>query len=229
MCFTSRMRSSTPWLVAILLVAAVAAPASAQEKKVGLVVGYPATVGVLWQATPRIAIRGEGALSWTSFEDDYDEVVPTSPPRTGLDVVSSYIGSQTTSTSTSGSIGASVLVTLSRADKFRTYLAPRVALNLSRSSTTIAFDLSFIPSSQRALFGGFENESFSETTRTVTAGASFGASASAHERLSFFGEVGFAYLFPNADTEIFPSGLTFATPTVRSVALRSGVGVTIFF
>lgn len=229
MCFTSRMRSPLPWIVAILLAAAVVPPAFAQEKTVGLVAGYPATVGVLWQATPRVAIRGEGALSWTSLEDDNDEVVPTSPPRTGLDVVNSFIGSRTTSTTTSGSVGASVLLTLSRADRFRTYLAPRVAVNVSKTSTTIAFDLSGIPASQRALFGAFEDESFSETERTVTAGVSFGASASAHERLSLFGEVGVDYLFPSTDSEVFPSGLVFVTPSVRGVALRSGVGVTIFF
>ena len=60
--------------VALVLVA-TATQTSAQEKgTVGLTMGYPASVGLLWHATERVAIRPAVTVSRTSTTVTLDEM-----------------------------------------------------------------------------------------------------------------------------------------------------------
>ena len=61
-------------LLLVLLMASV--PAHAQEGgNLGLVVGYPANIGLLWHATERVAVRPE-----VSFAISSNEVTTTTSP-----------------------------------------------------------------------------------------------------------------------------------------------------
>jgi hypothetical protein len=89
--------------VGVLAVLAVPAPARAQEKgKVGITMGYPAAVGVLWHATENIAIRPEFTFSFSSADSDTGE-----------------------SDGSAVSVGVSALFYISRSDNLATYVSPR--------------------------------------------------------------------------------------------------------
>jgi len=89
-----------------------AAPALAQEKgKVGMTFGAPASIGILWHATEKVALRPEFALSWSS-----SDVGPSE--------------SDTTSFNT----GISALFYLARRDSLSMYLSPRYTFGRSSSS-----------------------------------------------------------------------------------------------
>ena len=227
----------------LLLMTVVCAPiAAAQEKKLGLVVGYPATVGVLWLVSERIGIRGEGSFSWSSSK--LDDSGANQPARNSsftfadgttstVTFIPSVISAVQETQTVTGSIGVSALITLTNADLLRTYIAPRVAWVMSHSTTTIEYDLSrFTPPSGLPPpgFTGFENQTITSKSTTPSYGASFGASTTLRDRFGVFGEVGFAYTSTGSSPVSIGGSLDInTTRESRTVSLRSGVGVTIFF
>lgn len=227
-------------LIASFCIAMFASVASAQDKgKVGLVVGYPATVGVLWQVSDRFGIRGEGSFAWASSSIDDPATPASSSTFTTPDGVIVTIGGgagigahQETHTVT-GSIGVSALITLTKADLLRTYLAPRVAWAMSRSTTKIEYDLSrFLPPSflPPPGFIEFQNQEFTTTSTTPSYGASFGATTMLRDMFGVFGEIGFAYTSTGSSPLLIgASSDGDTTHESRTVSLRSGIGVTIFF
>ena len=228
-------------VVASFVIASFASVASAQDKgRVGLVVGYPATVGVLWQLSDRLGIRGEGSFSWSSTKTEEAPDSSSSSTFTYTDGSTSVvfgtgssIGVTQESHSVSGSVGISALITLTKADDFRTYIAPRVAWAMSRSTTTIEYDLSrFVPPSflPPSGFRGFDNQEITTKSRTPSYGASFGATTTLRDRFGVFGELGVNYT-PTGSLPfiIGGSGGSGTTRESRTVSLRSGIGLTIFF
>jgi len=142
----------------VLLGVIAAAPATAQEAgDVGLTMGYPAAVGVVWHITDAIALRPDVTVSTSSTES----TSTTSGFGGGATLVST-----TTSTSWTTSVGLSALFYLKTIDRVRLYLAPRAAY----LRTTIDID------DDQPLAGTFDNES----DGFVAAGA-FGAQFNAHE------------------------------------------------
>jgi hypothetical protein len=106
-------------LAGIILLAVGAGTAGAQERgRVGLVLGYPASIGAIYAVSPRVAVRPEASLSWTAGES-------TSP---GTTVAS-------TSRSWSVGVGVSALVYLGGWDGLRTYLSPRFSFTRNRSAS----------------------------------------------------------------------------------------------
>src|SRR2546425_12991465 len=100
----------------------LAYPAAAQdEPHVGIVMGYPSSIGLLWQISGRVAVRRELSLSRGSAES------------TG-GIAIAGISSQTTSDNWQAGFGASAIFYTSTGDGLRTYVTPRVSY--SRSSTT---------------------------------------------------------------------------------------------
>jgi hypothetical protein len=97
-----------------VLVASLAARrASAQEPgAVGVTISAPSAIGVIWHATPRMAVRPD--LSFSFSESDAE---------VGTDINSS-----------SFTLGTSVLFYTGRWDNLQTYLAPRVSYSWSSSS-----------------------------------------------------------------------------------------------
>ena len=100
--------------------------------------GYPASVGVLWHVTERIAVRPELAFARTWNDRDGSTSVESSSWTLG--------------------VGVSALFYLTRADNLRTYVSPRYAY--SRSSSTASSDI-FVPlesrlrSASSSIFGSF--------------------------------------------------------------------------
>jgi hypothetical protein len=91
---------------AILLLASL--PATAQEEgQVGLVTGYPATIGLIWHASDRVAIRPDVSVTHSSSESQSggSTVLATSGWGVGFDVAA--------------------LVYLSKSDNVRTYCSPQ--------------------------------------------------------------------------------------------------------
>lgn len=100
------MRNRQSLVLATLIGLAVASTAHAQERKVGVTMGYPASVGILWHVTPTIAVRPEFAFAHSSSETDSN---------------SSHAESSTTNVGT----GVSVLFYLKKYESLRTYFVPR--------------------------------------------------------------------------------------------------------
>jgi hypothetical protein len=187
----------------VLLGVIAAAPATAQEAgDVGLTMGYPAAVGVVWHITDAIALRPDVTVSTSSTES----TSTTSGFGGGATLVST-----TTSTSWTTSVGLSALFYLKTIDRVRLYLAPRAAY----LRTTIDID------DDQPLAGTFDNES----DGFVAAGA-FGAQFNAHERFAIFGELGLQY---TSQTSTSAFALTRNRSENRTAGLRSAVGVTLYF
>jgi hypothetical protein len=92
----------------LLLLFAIAVPASAQDAgNLGAVMGYPASIGLLWDVNERVGLRPEISLSGGSAE---------------------------VSSSTNITIGASALFYLPTPDQVRTYVSPRVTFGHSSLS-----------------------------------------------------------------------------------------------
>jgi hypothetical protein len=102
------------------LLALGATPAAAQDRgKVGITMGFPASIGVLWRASDKVAIRPELALSGNSSESTSSSF-------------ESEANGWTIAT------GASILFYLNTYDNLRTYFTPR--FTYSRLSTTSELD-----------------------------------------------------------------------------------------
>lgn len=90
-------------------------PVSSQEP-IGITMAYPASIGVMWHATERVAIRPDLSFSFGTSESEATGVSGTSSDTWSLN------------------IGVSALFYLKEWDNLRTYLAPR--LGYSRGETT---------------------------------------------------------------------------------------------
>lgn len=116
------LRSSTVLALGALLL--VAGTAAAQDKKVGLTMGYPSAFGVLWHVTDKVALRPELSLAGGSAETNGS-------------------GLNSKSDATTIATGISALIYLNTADKLRTYVSPR----FTYSHATTEQDLSSITNS----------------------------------------------------------------------------------
>ena len=90
----------------LLLLASL--PATAQEKgQAGLVTGYPATIGLIWHATDRVAIRPDVSVTHSSSESQSggSTVLSTSGWGVGFDVAALFY--------------------MSKSDNVRTYCSPQ--------------------------------------------------------------------------------------------------------
>jgi len=114
---------------AAALAAALGIPAAAGAQdtpKAGIVIAYPAAVGILWHASDTIAIRPEFNLAGTSQS--------TSTPQFSTD-----------SSGWSAGFGLSVLFYLHTEDSLRTYITPRFewthSSNSANSATGVSADI----------------------------------------------------------------------------------------
>lgn len=144
----------------------IAAPAFAQSRgDVGLSIGYPAAVGLLWQASSGIGVRPEFALDFGSSE-----------------TISNF-GSESSRFSSSYSIstiGISVLYRVYQQEHLSLYLSPRYAYD--RLTSTGTGDLS-------------PSDGADRVTVDHTVSGSFGAHYALAPRFGLFGEVGVSHLW----------------------------------
>jgi opacity protein-like surface antigen len=87
------------------------------ERTVGVTMGYPASIGILWHVSDRVAIRPEFSFTTTSNE------------------FTSALGTVTASDVSAVGVGASGIFYLTDVNKLRTYVSPRFTYARTTSST----------------------------------------------------------------------------------------------
>ena len=191
-------------LLGVVMLVVAARSAAAQEAgDVGVTMGYPGALGVVWHVTDGIAVRPDIALTRSTSE--------STTSATGV-----FGGSGLSSTSTSEgwgtTVGVSVLVNVRTIERLRLYLAPRLAYARSTSDN------------ESGLSGALTG--FTAKTTGVLASGSFGSQYNVHDRFAVFGELGLQYT-TQTTTSDFPGSSTEAEGT--TFGLRSAVGVTFYF
>ncbi|MEZ5418843.1 MAG: hypothetical protein R2708_16095 [Vicinamibacterales bacterium] len=192
-------------VIVCLCVFAGATPSSAQpERRVGVTMGYPNGVGVLWHVTSRVALRPEINVTRSTVETTTETTVPAFPGTT------STFATTSSQSETTLVAGLGLLVTLHDADRLRLYLVPRAAwFGSSRSN------------------GGEDAlGSVSSDNDGVQASGSFGAQYGVSGRVAVFGELGVHYARQTVSS-------TYASASIRSrvssTGLRSAVGLVLYF
>jgi hypothetical protein len=191
--------------VAALLLATLlggAGRSAAQDAaRVGVVTGYPATVGILWRASDRVSIRPE-----FSFQGQWSDA--TTAPSQGTTETSSGSGAATY-------VGASVLLYVGGRDGLRPYFSPRFLYGRNSSSAT---------SDQLSASTELTGDSYSLT-------GSLGAEYALGRRFAVFGELGIAYSHTASRTTYTGStGVSSkSTGDGDSFGTRTAVGVIYFF
>src|SRR5436190_11165577 len=108
-----------------------AAPAAAQDAgQIGITMGYPAAIGVLWHVSDRIGLRPEVSLVRGTSET----TITLSIPIVGAPTTSEVVTSENWQVGT----GVSALFYLGKGEALRTYVSPRFTY-LRNSTTGTAF------------------------------------------------------------------------------------------
>jgi|RhiMethySRZTD1v2_1073278.scaffolds.fasta_scaffold00937_6 hypothetical protein len=152
--------------VLVLLIASLLCvrQASAQDAgSIGVTMGYPASVGLLWHVTERVALRPELTFNHSSTETD------TTLPIGGINTSASnnYVV-----------VGLSALFYVAKWDSTRAYVVPRYGFSRSTTSTegVVVTQLNF-----------------ESTVTTHSGGVSFGAQHLLGEHFAIYGELGLSY------------------------------------
>lgn len=211
-----------------LVLAFTASSARAQEQgQIGIAMGYPGAVAVVWHVTDAIAVRPEVSFSGSTYETS----------------ASSVLTAATKSSTTTVGVGVSGLIYIGKWDALRTYVSPHYGYNHSSntSEVTFPFDPSLLASFTSL---GLTTSPFAltippfttkTTTSTMTVRGSFGAQYALHEHFSAFGEVGVGYSWLSSTTSVprtlLPDviGASTALPDAKNWGTRSAVGVIFYF
>jgi hypothetical protein len=192
-------------IMGLVLTVGAASAQAQQPRKVGFVIGYPASVGLLWHVSNGIALRPDITLNRTSTE-----IASTTIGNIGG--VTQSVGTTTEGWTTT--FGLSALFYLgSSQEALRFYLVPRVAYGWSNTTTESAPPLPQLGSSESDL------DAFAVS-------GSVGAQYAVHERFRLFGEAGLSYTTQDSDTGY---SLSRSRLESTSIGLRSGVGVVVLF
>jgi hypothetical protein len=116
------MRKSLPFALILLATLGASRAAGQEAGGVGAVAGYPASIGILWRALDRVAIRPEA-----SFNGQWSD----SSAGQGTPATVSTSGSTT-------SVGVSALFYFTERDGLRPYFSPRFSYGRSASTTDAA-------------------------------------------------------------------------------------------
>jgi hypothetical protein len=184
-----------------LLILAPSLVRAQESGRVGISMGYPTAVGVVWHISDAIAVRPE--VSFTTTTADV---------------------TLTTSSSTTYGVGVSGLFYVKRWDALRAYVSPRYTYQHGSSTSTLAINLPI------ALPIDLPSIETTTRTAQHTISGSFGAQYLAHEHFAVFGELGAGYstLKLTADTSVPQTGLI-SNPTAHSFGVRSSAGVIFYF
>lgn len=189
-----RMYREVAGVLAFLLLGVTGA--TAQDKgKTGITMGYPASIGIIWHASDKVAIRPEFSISGSNTKSE---------PAQSF---------SSTSDGWAYGLGASALLYLHTYDHLRTYFSPR--FTYSHGMTT---------GESSGLSGTTTITTVSTKTTTTSSGAvgSFGAQYALGDKFAVFGEVGFG--FSHSSTTASSSALS-QKLTGNSWGTRTGVGV----
>jgi len=191
-------------LAVVMVVMGWSLPALAQEEKVGLTMGYPTAVGVLWQVSDLVAIRPE--FTWA---------------QSSIDSSTSF--SQNSSDSTGVSFAISALVRLRQWGPVRSYVAPRFEAVRVTTDTTVNLPTPQFPT-------GFPASQTTTTTGTsYEGGGAIGVQGSPAAHFGVFGEVGVMYSRTRTSGESSVLQSPPSTQRGHAAGIRSAVGVILFF
>jgi opacity protein-like surface antigen len=206
----------------LVFAALMASAAEAQdEKRFGVVAAaFPGSIGFQWQVADVFAVRVDGSYTYSSTENSSgDEILQLLPSLPGSIFPSVQIDTELKNHATS--LAFSGLFTIHKREQFRLYLAPRFAMNWSRSRSTTT--ITGLPTGQ-SILPGIAPADRDSTSTAPSAGASLGASYRLGERFGVFGEAGFQYTKVNLDDDLFA-----AERSATTIGTRTTVGVIVFF
>src|SRR5580765_1242446 len=119
------MRRHVPFILALAFGVALTAASEARAQdtpRVGITMGSPAAVGVIWNVADRFALRPEMTFSGSTSDSSIGDIV-------GVTTGSSNDGFQI-------GAGLSALIYMGRWDALRTYVSPRFSYSRTRTSGT---------------------------------------------------------------------------------------------
>jgi hypothetical protein len=161
----SRLVVSSRFVAVLVMVFGFSTHAFAQEKgKLGLTMGYPSSVGIVYHVTDKLAIRPELNIAQASTETNV-------PAIAGISIGTSTV----TSSSWAIGTGVSGLFYVRQWDDLHLYVSPR-------------WTYGHVSASGSGLTSGDDN---SVNTWSLT--GSIGAQYALGKRFGVFGEVGFGY------------------------------------
>jgi opacity protein-like surface antigen len=208
-----------------VLAVLLAAPAIAQEHgQVGLSMGYPASVGIVWHVADRFAVRPELSLvQGSSLTLSTTTVTISSPFGTQIETTETRLA---TDNATVGA-GVSGLFYLWKRESLGAFVSPRYAYTRGSNTTT---------ATNTTIRSGAVAQVNDTTSRTHFFSGSFGAQYALGRRFSVFGEIGLGYTHGNVAS---PPSSSSQTPIVsvstgsesknHNVSTRSGAGVVFYF
>jgi hypothetical protein len=176
-------------------------PVAAQDPpRVGLVMAFPAAIGVVWNVSDRVTVRPEAMFVRSSSESTFT-----------LSTLGTTTASLVTTDSWQVGAGASALFYLGKPDALRTYVTPRFAYTRSNSSSPTIPGISLADT----------------VASNYLVSGSFGAQFAVGRRFGVFGETGLAYTRSRASAP--GSSIARPDTTSTSVGLRGGAGVVLYF
>ena len=209
------MRTRSIASLVALLTFLLAVPVFAQEHgQVGLSMGYPASVGVVWHISDRLAIRPEISLIQSSTDTT---AITTITFTTPLGIQTQSTRAEFTTDSTTVGTGVSALFYVWKREALSAFVTPRYAYNRGTSTTT----------------GGGTGTPTEGTAKNHVISGSFGAQCALGPRFSVFGEIGLGYTRSRVDNvptgSLSPGASTGSETTSHGVSTRSGAGVVFYF
>lgn len=183
------------------MLAASSAALAQEGGQVGITMGYPTAVGVIWHLSDSVAIRPE------------------------VNVTTSTTNVSLSSTSaTAYGVGVSALFYVKHWDALRAYVAPRYAYQHGSATSSIGIELPLplpidLPSIQT-----------STTTSEHNFSGVVGAQYLLHRHFGVFGEVGAIYATVKSTYTSTPAvPVSEANPSSHAFGLRSAVGGILYF
>jgi len=197
------MRMGSVGLMAVAITLFAGTASAQDEPRVGVVMGYPASVGIIWRVSDTIALRPE--ISATSSSSDLNA---TSSVAVGGSTVTN--SSLNTNDNWQVLAGVSALFYVSKHDALQIYVSPRWAF--TRVSSSSASNGVTSTSSGNVQF----------------VSGSIGGQYALGTRFAVFGEIGLGYTY-TTNTPTSPIVTLATASTARTIGTRSGAGVILYF
>jgi hypothetical protein len=197
-------------IATMIMMLVLAHTASAQETpRVGISMGYPAGIGIIWHITDGVALRPEISVQKQSGQSTTMRAsVIIGLPSDGTTITTS----ESTMDFWQASVGVSALFYLSKHDALRTYVSPRWAY--TRDSSNLPSSLS-------------DSINFGTSGSGNLVAGSFGAQYALGRKFSAFGEVGVEF----SRTVSTPNDRQFGSSrdVFQTFGTRSAAGVILYF
>jgi hypothetical protein len=205
-------------VAAVLLVSRVAAAQEAGQ--VGVTMGYPGSIGVLWHPTSRVALEPEIAFSRVRTASTFESVFFLSG------VPSTTLTSELTTEGWTVSPGISARFYLGKWDNVSTYVTSGYSYHRTASTSTTTGPTGF-PG------GGSRTETLKMRSDAHDVRGMFGVQYAPHRKFSVFGEAGLRYSRADLPRVTSTSGIGLGSASrsgiTRSFGNASAVGIAFYF